>query len=92
MLGRLRMRIDDCIQQYWLLSLKIFRPPRTRLPLQVYSRQTVQQAAKEVVKSFCRCHAPRGGSCTGEEDLRQYDYGEDSDTLRPEYINKTCRV
>ncbi|EXJ55530.1 hypothetical protein A1O7_08458 [Cladophialophora yegresii CBS 114405] len=92
MLGRLRMSIDDCIKQYWLLSNKIFRPPRTRVPFQVYSRRTLQEATQNVVQNFCRCHGAVGESCMGEEYLRQYDYGEATDGLDLDRTNKTCRV
>ncbi|KAI1127766.1 acyl transferase/acyl hydrolase/lysophospholipase [Nemania abortiva] len=92
MLGRLRMGVLDCIQQYWVLSNTIFRPHRLRF-VQLYSRRKVQDAAIEVVKQFCDRHPGRPGECTGNEFLRQYDYDEEDITSpnRP-FANKTCRV
>ncbi len=93
MLGRLRMGVNDCLQQYWILSNAIFRPPRLRF-VQLYSRRSVQEAAKGVVRKFCGCHpADRAGDCSGIEDLRQYDYDEvGGDAFNPSFANKTCRV
>ncbi|KAJ2987846.1 hypothetical protein NUW58_g4285 [Xylaria curta] len=92
MLGRLRMGVTDCIQQYWVLSNAIFRPTRQRY-LQLYSRKKVQNAAKEVVKKYCSCHQGEDGVCNGGEDLRQYDYDEEGTrSSNPALANKTCRV
>ncbi|KAN0076234.1 Acyl transferase/acyl hydrolase/lysophospholipase [Elaphomyces granulatus] len=85
MLGRLRMNVEDCLKQYWILSNSIFRPPKIRF-LQLYSRRKVQKAVKIVVREFCRCHAA-GEYCSGSEDLRQYDYAEAGPME-----NRTCRV
>ncbi|KAI0098144.1 FabD/lysophospholipase-like protein [Nemania sp. FL0031] len=89
MLGRLRMGVLDCIQQYWILSNAIFRPRRLRF-VQLYSRRHVQEAAKKVVKQFCDRHLGSPGDCKGHEHLRQYDY-EEEDSTSPNR-NKTCRV
>ncbi|KAK3941406.1 FabD/lysophospholipase-like protein [Diplogelasinospora grovesii] len=85
MLGRLRMGVNDCIQQYWIMANRIFRPRRVRF-LQLYSRRKVQDAAKDVVKQFCRCHGGRD-ECGGVESLRQYDYKEQGGRA-----NQTCKV
>ncbi|KAI9148695.1 FabD/lysophospholipase-like protein [Paramyrothecium foliicola] len=86
MLGRLRMGVNECIQQYWIMTNRIFQPQRIRY-IQLYSRRRVQDAAKEVVRQHCQCHRGQHDGCTGEEDLRQYDYMEDGQ-LR----TGTCRV
>ncbi|KAI1740064.1 FabD/lysophospholipase-like protein [Xylaria scruposa] len=92
MLGRLRMRVTDCIQQYWVLSNAIFRPSRLRI-VQLYSRKKVQDAARKVVKQFCGCRSKAASGCSGNELLRQYDYDEeDTVSSNRRFANKTCRV
>ncbi|GAP85867.1 putative lysophospholipase-like protein [Rosellinia necatrix] len=88
MLGRLRMDVNDCIEQYLTFSNTIFQPHRIR-HLQYYSRRKVQDAVKEVVKKFCYCHEGEE-TCDGREDLRQYDYDEVSSGSK--FANKTCKV
>ncbi|KAI0546941.1 acyl transferase/acyl hydrolase/lysophospholipase [Xylaria curta] len=92
MLGRLRMGVNECIQQYLIFSNAIFRPPRRRL-IQHYSRRKLQEAAKTVVKKFCPNHQNNRADCNGDEYLRQNDYDEQGDAASdPKYANRTCRV
>lgn len=85
MLGRLRMDIEECIKQYWILSIRIFRPYRMRF-IRMYSRSAVREAVKSVVQSHCHCDV--------EEFLRQYDYEEafDNGPHPQPRRNKTCKV
>ncbi|KAI8625531.1 FabD/lysophospholipase-like protein [Xylariaceae sp. FL1651] len=85
MLGRLRMSVDQCIEQYWKLANKIFVPHKRRF-IQHYSRRKIKEAAEEVVKQFCRRH-PNREDCIGDDELRQSDYAEQGT-----YVNKTCKV
>lgn len=93
MLGRLRMDIEECIKQYWILSIRIFRPYRMRF-LRMYSRSAVQEAAKSVVQNHCHCHAQGLLGCDGQELLRQYDYEEAfGNGPHPQPLrNRTCKV
>ena len=85
MLGRLRMSVDECIEQYWKLANKIFVPHKIRF-IQRYSRQKVKEAAENVVRRFCKCH-DNPAACTGYEQLRQYDFEEQGARQ-----NNSCKV
>lgn len=83
------MDVEDCIQQYWIMSIKIFRPYHIRL-IRMYSRRVVQESAKAVVRAFCGCH--KRSHCRGHEALRQYDFEEEFEQGPLERRNKTCKV
>jgi hypothetical protein len=89
MLGRLRMDVNEAIQQYFIICNKIFRP---HAYVGHYDHKRFERAINDVVKRFCRCH---GGICDypGTHHLRQFDHLEfDDDGEKPEKINGTCKV
>lgn len=91
MLGRLRMDVEDCIQQYWVMTIKIFRPYHMRF-LRPYSRRALQESTKAVARAYCGCHRNQRGDCDAHDYFRQYDFEEafeQGPTLRK---NKTCKV
>lgn len=85
------MDIEDCIKQYWIMSVKIFRPYHIRI-IRMYSRRALQESAKDVVKAFCHCHHEGQDPCQGHEYLRQYDFKEAIGQGESNTRNKTCKV
>lgn len=93
MLGRLRMDVNECIQQYLVLCNRIFRPHKH---IRHYSTQKFESAINEVISKYCKCHA-QGCLHPHTHYLRQYDYLEfdEIDPDDPEQarrINGTCKV
>lgn len=88
------MDVEDCIQQYWIMSVRIFSPRRMRL-IHMYSRKALQDSAKAVVHSFCGCQNTPARPCHkthGHELFRQYDFEEAFEQGPHARTNKTCKV
>lgn len=89
MLGRLRMSIDDGIEEYWRLSNSIFRPRRFVFP---FSSKKLEEAVIKVVHQCCHCHH-KGNACDGrKEEFRQYDYAEEGEPAGRYRLNQSCKV
>lgn len=91
MLGRLRIDVNECIQQYLTICNAIFRPHHYISP---YSGQAFKEAIESVIRRYCKCH---GGICetSQEHHLRQYDYLEPEGIVTTEQasrINHTCKT
>jgi hypothetical protein len=94
MLGRLRMDVNQCIQEYYIICNRIFRPHKY---IGLYDEKKFVDAINGVIRKHCKCHP--GGQCPHPHThyLRQYDYLEfdEDDRNDPEHagrINGTCRV
>ncbi|OIW24045.1 FabD/lysophospholipase-like protein [Coniochaeta ligniaria NRRL 30616] len=88
MLGRLRMDVNDCIQQYFIICNRIFRPHKY---LSHYSAERFEKAINDVIKKHCKCHPPE---CQHPHThkFRQYDYLERDEGDANAYVNGTCKV
>ena len=91
MLGRLRMDVNECIQQYYIICNRIFRPHRY---IRHYSAERFREAINDVVRNYCKCHRHPEGCVPGTHRFRQYDYLEfdEGGDASGDRINSTCRV
>ena len=89
MLGRLRMDVNECIQQYFIICNHVFRPHKY---IGHYSAKRFEAAINDVIRKYCKCH-PQECQHPHTHKFRQYDYLEfDEDATTSRKVNGTCRV
>ncbi|KAI0387076.1 FabD/lysophospholipase-like protein [Hypomontagnella monticulosa] len=84
MLGLLRMDVNECIKQYFIISNNVFRPHNPLPFIRNYSAKKLEDAICNVMKEHS----------IGSEYFRQYDHMEKDRSYRDQdpRINKTCKV
>lgn len=79
MLGRLRMRIEECLESYRLVGDKLFGHRRSILPLATkYHHEPLEEAVQDIVGAHCHQHH----KCDGKHDL--HPWSTDSTPWDPE--------
>lgn len=69
MLGRLRMRIEECLEAYRMVGEKLFGHRRSVIPLATkYAHSPLEKAVQEIVGTHCHEHE----SCDGKDDLHPW--------------------
>lgn len=69
MLGRLRMRIDECLDTYRMVGDKLFGHRRSVLPLATkYHHEPLEKAVQDIVSNHCLQHT----DCDGKHDLHPW--------------------
>jgi hypothetical protein len=84
MLGRLRMSVPQCLAIYRKVGNDLFGKRRSKIPLATkYDHRPLETAVREIVKTYCKQHAP--GECNGEDFHPWAQYLEDTEAeLDPE--------
>lgn len=87
------MDVNECIQQYYIICNRIFRPHKH---IGNYSATRFEGAINDVIRKFCKCHP---GECSNPHThyLRQYDYleydeGTPVGSPIARKMNSTCKV
>lgn len=69
MLGRLRMRIEECLDAYRMVGDKLFGHRRSVVPMATkYRHQPLERAVQDIVGQHCHQH----DSCDGKDDLHPW--------------------
>lgn len=69
MLGRLRMRIEECLDAYRMVGDKLFGHRRSVVPMATkYRHQPLERAVQDIVGKHCHQH----DSCNGKDDLHPW--------------------
>lgn len=95
MLGRLRMKVPDCLAYYKIVGNSLFAHRRNVLPLGTkYKHKPLEKAVKEIVKKHCPVHVDQ--SCNGEDWLPWYldAQGEEPGYLEPyteDSVERICQ-
>lgn len=69
MLGRLRMRIEECLDAYRMVGDRLFGQRRSAIPLTTkYKHEPLEEAVQQVVGKHCHRH----DACDGKLDLHPW--------------------
>lgn len=74
MLGRLRMRIEECLEAYRMVGNKLFGHRRSAIPMATkYRHEPLEEAVQGIVSKHCHEH----DSCDGKDDLHPWTRNEE---------------
>lgn len=74
MLGRLRMRIEECLDNYRMVGHELFGHRKSMIPLATkYRHEPLEEAVQKIVGDHCHEHA----SCDGKNDLHPWTLNSD---------------
>lgn len=74
MLGRLRMRIEECMETYRMVGDRLFGHRRSVIPMATkYKHEPLEEAVQQIVGAHCHQHE----SCNGKDDLHPWTLNEE---------------
>jgi len=87
MLGRLRMTVDECIQEYLEFGSHVFANRRWGR-ITKYDHRKLKKSIQDVIATHCEDLHEDDDPCVGEDYLRQWDFSQ----YEGPFKNYTCKV